>query len=68
MKKETTHMTQFHGGTKLPRTLHKGTEPKPNPLHGGSGAPRGVVHAAPAAGGSVNRGGTFGMGALKKRK
>jgi hypothetical protein len=51
-----------------PRTLHKGTQPQPSPYHGGSGAPKGIVHSAPSPGGAVNRGGTFGMGTLKKRK
>jgi hypothetical protein len=47
---------------------HKGTEPKPSPYHGGSGKPKGVLHAPPSPGSAVNRGGTFGMGTLKKRK
>jgi hypothetical protein len=60
-------ISQFHGGTKLPRTLHKGTKPQPS-VHHGSGKPLGVLHAPPPAGSTVNRGGTFGMGTLKKGK
>jgi hypothetical protein len=34
-----------HGGSGKPQgVLNKGTRPRPNPVHGGSGAPR-VVHA-----------------------
>jgi hypothetical protein len=61
-------ISQFHGGTKLPRVLNRGTAPKPSPIHHGSGKPVGVLHAPPSAGSAVNRGGTFGMGTLKKRK
>jgi hypothetical protein len=47
---------------------HKGTQPRPNPVHAGSGRPHGILHAPPTAGSAVNRGGTFSMGSLKKRK
>ena len=59
----------LHGGTKHIRgALHKGA-PKPRVYshHGGTNSPQGVTHAPPRAGGAVNRGGTFGMGSLKKR-
>jgi hypothetical protein len=46
--------TKFHAGTNNPRTLHRGTAPKPNPYHGGSGKQKGVLHAPPAPGGAVN--------------
>jgi hypothetical protein len=41
--------TKFHAGTHRVqgRLTNKGTAPKPNPYHGGSGAPR-VVHDAAA--------------------
>jgi hypothetical protein len=61
-------MTRTHGGTKLPRTLNKGTHPRPNPVHAGSGRSHGITHAPPPPGGTVNRGSVFGMGTLKKRK
>jgi hypothetical protein len=60
---------KHHGGTHHRQgTLNRGTERKPSPYHGGSGKPKGVTHAPPTAGSAVNRGGTFGMGTLKKRK
>jgi hypothetical protein len=61
-------MAKNHGGTHhVQGVLHKGTKPQPS-VHHGSGKPLGVTHAPPPAGGAVNRGGTFGMGTLKKRK
>jgi hypothetical protein len=61
-------MTKFHGGTKHPKgVLYRGTKPQPSTIHHGSGKPVGVVHAPPSPGAAVNRGGTFGMGTLKKR-
>jgi hypothetical protein len=32
----------------------KGTQPRPNPTHAGSGRPHGVTHAPPPPGGTVN--------------
>jgi hypothetical protein len=62
-------MVKRHAGSGIPHGhLNRGTERKPSPYHGGSGAPKGVTHAPPSPGGAVNRGGTFGMGTLKKRK
>jgi hypothetical protein len=62
-------MAKHHGGTHHTQgSLHRGTKPQPSPIHHGSGKPVGVTHAPPAAGGSVNRGGTFRMGAPLKRK
>jgi hypothetical protein len=62
-------MKKFHAGSGLPHGhLNKGTERKPSPIHHGSGKPLGVLHAPPSPGTAVNRGGTFGMGTLKKRK
>ena len=55
-------MRKQYGSTQGP--LHKGTKPRPSPLHGGSGAPKGKVHEAPTRP-AVNAGGTFGMGTLK---
>jgi hypothetical protein len=46
----------------------KGTQPRPNPVHAGSGRQHGILHAPPSPGSAVNRGGTFGMGTLKKGK
>jgi hypothetical protein len=45
-----------------------GPKPRIYANHGGTNLPQGVTHAPPRAGGAVNRGGTFGMGTLKKRK
>jgi hypothetical protein len=41
-------MTKFHGGspTKRQGVLNRGTARKPSPVHGGSGAPKGIVHDA----------------------
>lgn len=50
-----------------PMNLDRTSRPS-RPIHHGSGKPTGVLHAPPPAGGAVNRGGTFGMGTLKKRK
>jgi hypothetical protein len=62
-------MTKIHAGSGLSHGhLNKGTAPKPSPYHGGSGKSKGVTHAPSPAGGAVNRGGTFGMGTLQKRK
>jgi hypothetical protein len=62
-------MVKRHAGSGIPHgTLHRGTDKKPSPYHGGSGKPKGVTHAPPRPGGAVNAGGTFGMGSLKKRK
>jgi hypothetical protein len=62
-------MVKRHGGTHhVQGVLNRGTAPKPSPYHHGSGKPLGVLHEAPPAGSAVNRGGTFGMGSLKKRK
>jgi hypothetical protein len=62
-------MKKLHAGSGIPHGhLNRGTAPKPSPYHHGSGKPVGVTHAPPPAGGAVNRGGTFGMGTLKKRK
>jgi hypothetical protein len=47
MKGNDNMTTKHHGGTKLPRTLQKGTHQRPNPFHAGSGRPHGVVHDAP---------------------
>jgi hypothetical protein len=56
-------MKMTHGGTTISQGhQNKGTAPKPNPIHGGSGAPHGVTQAAAAPA----YGGTFGMGTLKK--
>jgi hypothetical protein len=59
-------MTQFHGGTKLPRTLHKGTAPKPSPTHGGSGASKGILHAAPTK--PIINAANYGAQKLKRAK
>jgi hypothetical protein len=44
-------LSKYHGGTKLPRTLHRGIakpEATSSPgYHAGSGRPKGVVHDAP---------------------
>jgi hypothetical protein len=59
-----------HGGTNHEKgVLHK-TKPQPRVYanHGGTNSQQGRVHDAPTRGGAVNRGGTFGMGTLKKRK
>jgi hypothetical protein len=41
-------VTKFHAGTKHAQgSLHRGTAPKPSPVHGGSGAAKGTVHKAP---------------------
>jgi hypothetical protein len=64
-------MTKMHGGspTKRQGSLNRGAKPSPTPPnHGGTHLPTGRVHAPPPAGSAVNRGGTFGMGTLKKRK
>jgi hypothetical protein len=63
--------TKYHAGTHLPRTLKRGGA-KPEATtsgqhHGGTLHVKGVTHSPPAVGGAVNRGGTFGMGTLKKR-
>jgi hypothetical protein len=34
--------------------LHRGTEPKPSPLHGGTNLKKGVTRSPPPAGGTVN--------------
>jgi hypothetical protein len=64
-------MAKQHGGTHhIQGTLHRGiTKPEATdaPYHAGSGAPK-VLHAPPGPGSTVNRGGTFSMGSLKKRK
>jgi hypothetical protein len=39
--------TKHHAGTKLTRTLNKGTHTRPSPFHGGSGALKGRVNEAP---------------------
>jgi hypothetical protein len=60
-------MVKKHGGTDhIQGRLNRGTEKRPSPIHHGSGKPVGVTHAPPPPGGAVNRGGTFGMGSLKK--
>jgi hypothetical protein len=57
---------KLHGGTHhVQGTLNRGTTPRPNPLHAGSGRRQGVTHGAPQP---RVQGGTFGMGTLKKRK
>jgi hypothetical protein len=64
-------LPKYHAGTRIPRSLHRGgvkPEATTSGFHGGSGKPKGVTHAPPRPGGAVNRGGTFGMGTLKKRK
>jgi hypothetical protein len=62
-------MAKLHAGSGIPHGhQNKGTAPKPSPIHHGSGKPLGVLHEAPSPGSAVNRGGTFGMGTLKKRK
>jgi hypothetical protein len=62
-------MQKLHSGSGIPHGhLNRGTDKKPSPYHGGSGKPKGVTHSPPAAGGAVNRAGTFSMGTLKKRK
>jgi hypothetical protein len=62
-------MVKKHAGSGIPQGhLNRGTAPKPSPIHHGSGKSTGVIHAPPSPGGAVNRGGTFGMGTLKKRK
>jgi hypothetical protein len=39
-------MVKLHAGSGIPHGhQNKGTAPKPSPFHGGSGAPKGVVHA-----------------------
>jgi hypothetical protein len=62
-------MAKHHGGTHhVQGQLNRGTAPKPSPIHHGSEKPLGVLHAPPSPGGAVNRGGTFSMGRIKKRK
>jgi hypothetical protein len=62
-------MQKLHAGSGIPHgTLHRGTDKKPSPYHHGSSKSLGVLHSPPAAGGAVNRGGTFGMGTIKKGK
>jgi hypothetical protein len=42
-------MAKLHGGTHhVQGVLHRGTKPKPSPIHHGSGKPVGVLHAPPA--------------------
>lgn len=39
-------MTKHHSGTTVARgSLNRGTHVRPSPTHGGSGSPKGVVHA-----------------------
>jgi hypothetical protein len=43
-------LSKYHGGTKLPRTLHRGgTKPEATTsgFHAGSGRPLGQLHEAP---------------------
>jgi hypothetical protein len=49
-------MKKHHGGTHHIQGVleNRGTEPRPSPTHGGSGKSKGVTHAAPPAGGTVN--------------
>jgi hypothetical protein len=62
-------MKKIHAGSGiLHGHLNKGARPKPSPIHPGSGKPVGVLRAPPSPGSAVNRGGTFGMGSLKKGK
>jgi hypothetical protein len=59
-----------HGGTHhVQGTLHRGTKPQPSPLHGGSGAPKGVTHAPAPRVYGLHGGTALRMGVLKgKRK
>ena len=64
-------MQKIHGGSGIPHgTLRGKGGPKPRvyAYHGGTSLPMGQVHAPPMPGGAVNKGGTFGMGTLKKGK
>jgi hypothetical protein len=63
------NMVKRHAGSGIPHGHRNiGTAPKPSPIHHGSGKPVGVVHAPPAPGGAVNKGGTFSMGRLGGKK
>jgi hypothetical protein len=61
-----------HAGTHLTRTLKRGAaRPEATTsggFHGGTNLKKGETRAPQPAGSAVNRGGTFGMGSLKKRK
>jgi hypothetical protein len=59
---------KHHGGTQhVQGALHRGTAPRPSPVHGGSGRPKGVVHA-PRPRVYSNHGGTAArMGVLKRK-
>jgi hypothetical protein len=61
-------MTKHHGGTHhVQGSLNRGTHPRPSPVHGGSGSPKGQVHApSPQVYGT--HGGTNQPRVLKKRK
>jgi hypothetical protein len=48
-------MAKRHGGTNhVQGSLNRGTQPRPNPTHAGSGKSHGVTHAPPPPGGTVN--------------
>jgi hypothetical protein len=47
---------------------HKGPRPRIYANHGGTNLRQGITSDPPPPGGAVNRGGTFGMGTLKKGK
>jgi hypothetical protein len=60
-----------HAGSGRPQgSLHRGTAPQPSPFHGGSGAPKGVVHAPRPQVYGTHGGTALPMGVLsgKKRK
>jgi hypothetical protein len=55
-----------HAGSGRPQgSLHRGTAPKPSPLHGGSGAPKGVTHAPASRVYGLHGGTNLKMGVLK---
>jgi hypothetical protein len=57
-------MAKHHGGTDhIQGRLSRGTQARPNAVHGGSGRPHGITHGPPQP---RIQGGTFGMGTLKK--
>jgi hypothetical protein len=62
-------MKRLHGRGLHNSPMNQDRTPAPKPTyHHGTAKRLGVTHAPPAPGGAINRGGTFGMGTLKKRK
>jgi hypothetical protein len=62
-------MAKLHGGTHhVQGRLNRGTKPQPSPLHGGSGMPKGVVHAPQPRVYSVHGGTNLRMGVLKGKR